>query len=130
MYFGTVTTPQAVFVDPAAQLAPLSPIASLAASNPPAALSALSPVLGLFNPAVNPRAALLAFNPGAAPTLALIGGAIPSAAAIPAVGKVPVTYTPWGKYPAPLTYAPWGKYAPVPTGYAPWAAPTASPILY
>lgn len=70
--FGT-NAPQQVFNNPIAQLAPLSPLASLAAANPTAALAALSPTLGLFNPAINPAAALLQFNPGAAPSLA-IGG--------------------------------------------------------
>jgi len=70
--FGT-NAPQQVFNNPITQLAPLSPLASLAATNPSAALAALSPTLTLFNPAINPAAALLQFNPGAAPSLA-IGG--------------------------------------------------------
>ena len=65
--------PQQVFNNPITQLAPLSPLASLAATNPSAALAALSPTLTLFNPAINPAAALLQFNPVAAPSLA-IGG--------------------------------------------------------
>ncbi|MFZ5815073.1 MAG: hypothetical protein ACOY93_07190 [Bacillota bacterium] len=50
-----------VFTDPVVQLAALCPICALAAYSPSAALAALSPVLNIFNPAVNPRAALLAF---------------------------------------------------------------------
>ena len=70
MNFG-LSTPGSLFLNPAAQLAPLSPFGALAASNPFAALTALSPTLNIFNPAINPNAALLAFNPLAAPTLAL-----------------------------------------------------------
>ncbi len=51
-----------VFTDPVVQLAALCPLCALAALNPVAALAALSPVLNLFNPAVNPAAALLAFS--------------------------------------------------------------------
>lgn len=61
----------ATFFNPIAQLAPFSPISALAAVFPPAALSAVSPTLQLFNPAINPRAALLAFDPAAAPALAV-----------------------------------------------------------
>jgi len=68
---GAFSTPQNLFLNPAAQLAALSPYGALAASNPVAALTAVSPTLNIFNPAVNPNAALLAFNPAAAPTLAL-----------------------------------------------------------
>lgn len=74
MQYGYFGSPQEVFGSPAVQLAPFSPLASLAAFNPAAALAAKSPVLSIFNPAINPRAAFLAFNPGAAPTLALTGG--------------------------------------------------------
>lgn len=74
MLLGFFNSPEQVFLNPAVQLAPFSPISSLAAFNPSAALAVKSPVLNIFNPAVNPRAAFLAFNPGAAPTLALTGG--------------------------------------------------------
>jgi len=74
MDFGAFNAPEQVFANPAVQLAPFSPLSSLAAFNPSAALAAKSPVLNIFNPAVNPRAAFLAFNPAAAPTLALQGG--------------------------------------------------------
>lgn len=50
-----------VFDDPIVQLAAICPICALSALDPAAALSALSPVLAIFNPAINPRAALLAF---------------------------------------------------------------------
>lgn len=50
-----------VFQDPVVQLAALCPICALAALSPAAALAALSPVLQLFNPAVTPHAALVAF---------------------------------------------------------------------
>jgi hypothetical protein len=50
-----------VFEDPIVQLAALCPICALAALSPTAALSALSPTLRRFNPALNPRAALLVF---------------------------------------------------------------------
>jgi len=50
-----------VFEDPIVQLAALCPICALSALSPVAALSALSPALWRFNPALNPRAALLAF---------------------------------------------------------------------
>ncbi|HYG59277.1 MAG TPA: hypothetical protein VD902_14540 [Symbiobacteriaceae bacterium] len=56
------SVPRQVFDDPVVQLAALCPICALAALSPAAALSALSPTLGLFNPAINPRAALLAFG--------------------------------------------------------------------
>lgn len=64
-------SPGLVFKNPINQLAAYSPIASLAATNPYAALSAGSPTLQVFNPAVNPRAALLSFDPGAALSLAV-----------------------------------------------------------
>lgn len=70
----TASTPQQVFHDAVVQLAAIDPIAALAALSPVAALAALSPVLKLFNPAVNVRAALLAFNPAAAHALAVAGG--------------------------------------------------------
>lgn len=54
-------TPVDVFLDPVVQLAALCPICALAALRPEAALAALSPALAVFNPALNPRAALLAF---------------------------------------------------------------------
>lgn len=50
-----------VFTDPVVQLAALCPICALAALSPAAALAAVSPSLVAFNPAINPRAALLAF---------------------------------------------------------------------
>lgn len=53
--------PVDVFLDPVVQLAALCPICALAALKPEAALSALSPNLAVFNPALNPRAALLNF---------------------------------------------------------------------
>jgi len=74
MDFGGFDATEQVFFNPAVQLAPFSPLGSLAAFSPPAALAAKSPTLAIFNPAINPRAALLAFNPAAAPTLALAGG--------------------------------------------------------
>lgn len=64
------------FVNPLAQLGAISPFAALAAGNPVAALTALSPALNVVNPAVNPAATLLAFNPEAAPTLALTNPAL------------------------------------------------------
>jgi len=67
------SVPQQVFNNPAVDLAPFSKLASLAAFNPTAALAAKSPTLGIFNPAINPAASFLQFNPGAAPTLALKG---------------------------------------------------------
>jgi hypothetical protein len=76
---------QQVFTNPLNQLAALNPFAALAAVNPTAALTALSPTLNIFNPAVNPNAALLNFNPGAAPTLALTGKA--GLSALPFGGK-------------------------------------------
>ncbi|HWI62277.1 MAG TPA: hypothetical protein VNT75_10600 [Symbiobacteriaceae bacterium] len=57
----STNTPQAVFSDPIVQLAALCPLCALAALSPAAALAALSPVLRLFNPAINPAAALLSF---------------------------------------------------------------------
>lgn len=71
---GRGSTPQRVFDDAIVQLAAISPLAALAALSPQAALAALSPVLQLFNPAVNARAALLAFNPAAKNALAVSGG--------------------------------------------------------
>jgi hypothetical protein len=56
-----------VFTDPIVQLAALCPLCALAALSPAAALSALSPVLRIFNPAINPAAALLAFTVSAGP---------------------------------------------------------------
>lgn len=53
---------QEVFTDPIVQLAALCPICALSAVSPEAALAALSPVLTMFNPALNPHAALLAFS--------------------------------------------------------------------
>lgn len=76
-----LTSPIGTITNPAVQLAPFSPFASLAALNPVAALTALSPSLNIFNPAVNPNAAFLAFNPGSAPTLAL--GSVQGAATLP-----------------------------------------------
>lgn len=67
--------PLATFFSPVAQLAPFSPISALASVAPAAALSALSPTLQMFNPAINPRAALLAFDPAAAPALAVANSA-------------------------------------------------------
>jgi|GEM_PF-4588345 len=58
---------QAVLEDPIVQLAAVCPLCALAALSPEAALSALSPVLRVFNPALNPAAALLHLtlrNPG------------------------------------------------------------------
>lgn len=57
------STPRGVFTDPIVQLAALCPLCALAALSPEAALAALSPALRLFNPAINPQAALLAFQP-------------------------------------------------------------------
>lgn len=54
-------TPVEVYEDPVVQLAALCPICALAALSPAAALAALSPGLALFNPAINPRATVLAF---------------------------------------------------------------------
>lgn len=65
------SSPALVFKNPIDQLAAFSPIASLAATNPFAALSAGSGTLQMFNPAVNPRAALLAFDPGSVFSLAV-----------------------------------------------------------
>lgn len=53
--------PRTVFSDPVVDLAALCPICALAALNPTAALAALSPALRLYNPAINPAAAWLAF---------------------------------------------------------------------
>ncbi len=54
-------TPTDVFLDPVVQLAALCPVCALAALRPEAALAALAPGLVLFNPAINPAAALAAF---------------------------------------------------------------------
>lgn len=56
-----VPTPADVFFDPIVQLAALCPICALAALRPEAAIAALAPALVLFNPALNPEAALLSF---------------------------------------------------------------------
>lgn len=50
-----------VFEDPIVALAAICPICALAALSPAAALAAFSPVLRIFNPAINPAAALLDF---------------------------------------------------------------------
>ena len=63
-----LTTPADVFFDPVVQLAALCPICALAALRPEAALAALAPGLVLFNPAINPAAALAAFAAGSAPS--------------------------------------------------------------
>ena len=68
-----LSAPGQIFANPLTQLGGVSPFAALAASNPTAALAALSPTLNIFNPAINPNAALLQFNPGSAPSLALSG---------------------------------------------------------
>lgn len=57
-----------VFGDPIVQLAAICPICALAALSPVAALAALAPTLRVFNPAINPNAAMLAF---VAPQLAI-----------------------------------------------------------
>jgi hypothetical protein len=57
-------TTRFVFEDPIVQLAAICPICALSALSPTAALSALSPVLRLFNPAINPAAALLSLQLG------------------------------------------------------------------
>lgn len=46
-------------------------MAALAAINPVAALTSGSPTLQIFNPAVNPQAAFLAFDPRSAQALAI-----------------------------------------------------------
>lgn len=75
MNFGKFGFPsKAVFSNPVAQLSAFSPFAALAALSPISALTALSPALNIFNPAVNPRAAILSFDPFAAPALALTSG--------------------------------------------------------
>jgi hypothetical protein len=53
---------QQIFSDPIVDLAALCPLCALAALNPVAALMVLSPTLRIFNPAINPNAALLAFS--------------------------------------------------------------------
>ncbi|HYF94668.1 MAG TPA: hypothetical protein VD969_20845 [Symbiobacteriaceae bacterium] len=58
------SVPRAVFTDPIVQLAALCPFCALAALSPVAALAALSPALRIFNPAINPEAALLSFSLG------------------------------------------------------------------
>lgn len=50
-----------VFDDQIVQLAAICPLCALSALSPAAALAALSPMLRVFNPAVNPNAALLSF---------------------------------------------------------------------
>lgn len=65
-----------VFTDPIVQLAALCPLCALAALSPAAALSAVSPVLRVYNPAINPVAALLSFalsNPHAAVSASIAG---------------------------------------------------------
>ncbi|MFZ5815072.1 MAG: hypothetical protein ACOY93_07185 [Bacillota bacterium] len=69
----TASAPSVIFNNPAAQLSAISPLAALAAFSPSAALAAKSPSLNIFNPALNPQAAFLQWNPAAAPTLALQG---------------------------------------------------------
>ena len=59
-----VPTAADVFLDPVVQLAALCPICALAALRPEAAIAALAPTLVLFNPALNPEAALLSFALG------------------------------------------------------------------
>ena len=61
------STPADVFFDPVVQLAALCPICALAALRPEAALAALAPGLVLFNPAINPAAAVAAFAVGTVP---------------------------------------------------------------
>lgn len=53
---------QEIFEDPIVQLAALCPICALSALSPAAALAALSSSLRVFNPAINPYAALLSFS--------------------------------------------------------------------
>lgn len=57
-----IPTPVDVLLDPVVQLAAICPICALAALRPEAALAALAPSLVLFNPALNPEAALLTFS--------------------------------------------------------------------
>ena len=57
-----IPTPVDVLIDPVVQLAAICPICALAALRPEAALAALAPGLVLFNPAVNPQAALLTLS--------------------------------------------------------------------
>lgn len=59
---GGLSVTQQVFSDPIVDLAALCPLCALAALNPVAALMALSPTLRIFNPAINPNAAFLAFS--------------------------------------------------------------------
>jgi len=84
-YITPEPTPVDVFLDPVVQLAALCPICALAALRPEAALAALSPALALFNPAINPRAALLLFiysrQQAAAAQLAQRGGRLAMRAA-------------------------------------------------
>lgn len=75
MNLGAFNPTLQAFTNPLAQLGALNPFAALAASNPFAALTSLSPTLNIFNPAINPNAALLSFNPAAANVLALSGKA-------------------------------------------------------
>lgn len=75
MNFGKFGFPsKAVFANPVLQLSAFSPFAALAALSPTAALTAISPALNIFNPAINPSAALLSFDPFAAPALAVTSG--------------------------------------------------------
>lgn len=67
-------TPVAVFTDPVVQLAALCPLCALAAVKPEAALAALSPTLAIFNPALNPNAALLSFSLSLTAELSRRGG--------------------------------------------------------
>lgn len=97
-------TPGAVFTNPATQLAAFNPFLSLAASNPFAAEAALSPTLNIFNPAVNPRAAFLAFNPGAAPTLALTGGLGKYGKPLVGAGKFAKPFVGAGKFAKPFIW--------------------------
>lgn len=85
-------TPADIFTNPLTQLGAVNPFAGLAAANPVAALGALSPSLNIFNPAVNPNAAFLQFNPAAAPTLAL--GSVTGPFNLP-FGKFPPFGFPW-----------------------------------
>ena len=86
---GLGTSPANIFSNPATQLGAFNPFLALAASNPAAALAKLSPALNIFNPAVNPNAGLLAFNPGAAPALALSAKAGTATLPFGKLGKIP-----------------------------------------
>ncbi|MDB4897743.1 MAG: hypothetical protein JWN15_4005 [Firmicutes bacterium] len=83
-------TPGQGFANPATQLGALNPLAAFAAANPVAALAFANPMLGMFNPATNPNAALLAFNPFAAPNLA------PSSTQAPATSPFGFPFPFWG----------------------------------